>query len=266
MRVQHPGLGVLCSGLLWTDEEMESALTVRMQPRLSDTDAHGASANELARLARRLYVAGPYLLRKMMHYRIAICPFERLIAQVPPGASVLDVGCGAGLFLALLAGTRSGIRGVGFDSSGAAIDVAVRMAERLRLLGIAADLRFLHRDVAAPWPDELFDVVSLVDVLHHVPPAHQREVIENAARHVKPGGILLYKDMANRPAFYAWMNRLHDLIVARQWIHYLPIDMVERWAQEFELTPTHADTFTRLWYRHELRIFVKPPHLAGFPA
>jgi 2-polyprenyl-3-methyl-5-hydroxy-6-metoxy-1,4-benzoquinol methylase len=214
--------------------------------------------DELALLAQQLYVGGPYLMRKMMHYRIRICPFECLVPHVAPKASVLDVGCGAGLFLALLAGAVPGVAGVGFDSSLPAIDAAVRMAEQVKLLGLGADLRFVRLDIAEPWPAGLFDVVSLVDLLHHVPPAHQKSVVERATKKVKPGGVLLYKDMANQPAFHASMNRLHDLLVARQWIHYLPIRCVDDWTAQFGLVLAHAEAISRLWYRHELRIYRKP--------
>jgi len=217
------------------------------------------SADELAALARRLYVRGPYLMRKMMHYRIRICPFESLIPHVAPGASVLDVGCGAGLFLALLAGAVPGVAGVGFDSSRPAIDTALQMTEQAKLAGLNADLRFLRLDVAAPWPDGYFDVVNLVDVMHHVPRVHQKSVIQQATEKVKPGGVLLYKDMADQPFFPASMNRLHDLVLARQWINYLPIRLVDEWAGEFGMAPAHAETMSRLWYRHELRIFRKSP-------
>jgi 2-polyprenyl-3-methyl-5-hydroxy-6-metoxy-1,4-benzoquinol methylase len=214
--------------------------------------------DELALVAQQLYVGGPYPMRKMMHYRIFICPFERLIPHVAPGASVLDVGCGAGLFLALLAGTVPEVSGVGFDSSRPAIDAAVRMTKQVKLSRPGTDLRFVRLDVGEPWPAGLFDVVSLVDVLHHVPPAHQKSVIESAANKVRPGGVLIYKDMANRPAFHASINRLHDLLLARQWIHYLPIRCVDDWTAEFGLALTHAEAISRLWYRHELRIYRKP--------
>lgn len=210
---------------------------------------------ELSRLARQLYIEGPFLMRKMMHWRIGICPFERVIRHVPPGASVLDVGCGAGLFLALLAGAE--IDGVGFDSSRPAIDTAVRMAERVKLAGLPAKLRFIRLDVSEPWPEGLFDVVSLVDVMHHIPPAHQKSVFEQAVGKVKAGGMLLYKDMANQPAFPAGMNRLHDLVLARQWIHYVPIRRLNEWAEEIGLTEVHAETMSRLFYRHELLVYRK---------
>lgn len=218
----------------------------------------GTGVDELARLARRLYVEGPYLMRKMMHYRIRICPFERILYHVPSGASVLDVGCGAGLFLALLAGTVPDLTGIGFDSSGPAIKTAERMSEEVRRMGLRSALQFLRLDVAEPWPSGTFDVVSLVDVLHHVRPEHQKSVFERASKHVKANGILLYKDMANQPVFHAGMNRLHDLLLARQWIHYVPIHHVDEWARELGLTISHAEGMTRFWYRHELRVYRRP--------
>ncbi len=213
---------------------------------------------ELVDLSRRLYVRGPLLMRKMMHYRIHICPFERLIGNVPPGASVLDVGCGAGLFLALVAGSVPGVRGVGFDTSGVAIETAVQMTEQVRSLGLDASLEFLRLDVADPWPAGQFDVVSLIDVLHHVPPQFQKTVVTMAWEKVRAGGVLLYKDMADRPWFPAAMNRLHDLVLARQWIHYLPIVRVDEWAREFGATLVASETTTRVWYRHEMRVLRKP--------
>ena len=37
---------------------------------------------------------------------------------------------------------------------------------------------------------------------------------------VKPGGQLVIKDMNDRPIFHALMNRIHDLIFARESINY----------------------------------------------
>jgi SAM-dependent methyltransferase len=209
-------------------------------------------------LARRFYVDGPWLMRKMMHFRIHICPFERLIPHVKPGSSVLDVGCGAGLFLALLTGTVQHVAGTGFDTSEPAIQTALRMVEHVRKLGLPAELGFLRLDAAEQWPSGQFDVVSVIDVMHHVPPAYQDRVPGLAARSLKPGGLLLYKDMADQPFLPAAMNRLHDLVCAQQWIHYAPIDAVEEWARQSGLELTYSEATSRLWYRHELRIFRKP--------
>lgn len=217
------------------------------------------TARELAADAQVLYAHGPFLFRKLQHLRPFICPFEALLPFVPPRASILDVGCGGGLWLNLLA--RRGLlsSGIGFDSSRAAIDLASAAAHRaLSSAKVPASLTFLHLDVRAPWPDGTFNAVSIIDVMHHVPPASQRDVLALAAAHVAPGGVLIYKDMCRRPHWRASMNRLHDLVMARQWIHYCPVQQVEQWAGELGLSLIHAAFHSRYWYGHELRVFTRP--------
>lgn len=213
----------------------------------------------LSALAKTAYTRGPLLLRRLQHYRPFISPFDRLLPHVPHGATILDVGCGGGLFLMLLAQNRHITLGVGFDSAAPAIQTARAAASGLGQLGSL--LRFEHLDATAPWPAEpaLFDVVSIIDVIHHVPPPFQKSVILTAAARVRPGGILLYKDMCRRPRWRAAMNRLHDLVMARQWIHYAPIAAVEAWSHEAGLTLIHSEDTNRWWYGHELRIFSKAP-------
>jgi 2-polyprenyl-3-methyl-5-hydroxy-6-metoxy-1,4-benzoquinol methylase len=127
------------------------------------------------------------------------------------------------------------------------------MAEKAKRRG--QDLQFFQLSANQPWPQSEFDVVALVDVLHHIPVKERESAFLSAAARVKPGGLLLYKDMAQRPWLPALMNRLHDLIVARQWITYIPVSHVEKWAARNELTLLHAEEISRLWYRHQLRVF-----------
>ena len=215
------------------------------------------SRRRLSALARELYVDGPWLKKKLQHWRPQICPFERLVPHVPIGASVLDVGCGCGLFLGLLAGTGRLGRGTGFDISPAAIAVASAMGQRLNRRGGAADrtVEFVQIDAGAPWPAGTFDIVSMIDVMHHIPPADQRRFFSLAAQKLSPGSALLYKDMCRRPIWRAAANRLHDLLLARQWIHTVPIALVESWAAEEGLQCDHAERIDVLWYGHELRVF-----------
>ncbi|MGH8130113.1 MAG: class I SAM-dependent methyltransferase [Steroidobacteraceae bacterium] len=209
------------------------------------------SAARLAGVAATLFANDAMTQR----FRPYICPFEELLPIVPAGSSVLDVGCGGGLFLGLLA-VEGGIRsGVGFDSSPSAIAVAQRMRRRAVEHGARATLDFQHRDAAAPWPEGTFDVVSVIDVMHHVPRRGQRSLFELAAARVGPSGLMIYKDIAGAPVWRAWANRLHDLLVARQWIDYVPIDQVERWGADLGLALVDARAFNRYWYRHELRVF-----------
>jgi 2-polyprenyl-3-methyl-5-hydroxy-6-metoxy-1,4-benzoquinol methylase len=218
---------------------------------VSPPDSSRLSAAQLSEFASRLFVDGPFTQR----YRPFICPFEELLPIVPEGSSILDVGCGGGLFLGLLAAGGRIRSGLGFDSAAPAIAVAQRMRRRATAHDIKATLDFQHRGVDDPWPDGFFDVVSIIDVMHHLPPLAQRSVFEMAAARLHPSGLLIYKDMVRKPAWRAWANRLHDLLMARQWIHYVPIDQVEQWGRELGLALVDARSFNRYCYGHELRVF-----------
>ncbi len=209
-------------------------------------------------MAQRLYRSAPTVARTLQSLRPYICPFDDLLDQIPAEAHILDVGCGAGLLLGLVAQTYPHATGIGFDSSGHAILAAQKMAATN---GFADRIRFEHRAVGDAWPTGPFDAVSLVDVLHHIPPEHQQSVIEQSFAHVCPGGVLIYKDMGQRPLFSALWNRAHDLVLARQWIHYRAIADVRRWldAQGAQITKTDARSMGP--YAHEL-IIAKKPDLA----
>lgn len=213
--------------------------------------------HQIRQYARQMFRDVPVPGRWIQTLRPRICPFNRLIGHVPPGSSLLDVGCGSGLFLGLLASGRFIGKGIGFDANADAIDRAEAMRSALEPEQ-AERIEFLRRDARDPWPEGTFDVVALVDVLHHVPPASQQSVFIQAVEKIKPGGRLLYKDMARRPRWSALANRLHDLVMAREWIHYRDINDVRRWGCDAGLTLTVERRKRLYWYTHEWLVFDKP--------
>lgn len=210
--------------------------------------------SDILRAARVLFQDGPLLMRTMQRLRPHVCPFEALLRVVPRGASVLDVGCGSGIFLGLLHYFGYDVNGLGFDSSRPAIQCAQAMAERHG----GGAIRFERIPVGDRWPEGRFDVVSMIDVMHHIPVQHQESAFLAACERVSPGGFLLYKDMSDRPFPLAAANRLHDLVIAREWIHYVPVATVERWATSLGMTVEQPSTHRLLWYRHDLRVFGIP--------
>lgn len=216
------------------------------------------SPGGLSTLASEICTEGPPQMRLMQRWRPYICPFHELLQLVPVGSQQLDVGCGTGLFLSLLAVTGRIESGAGFDPSGHAIAIAQGTAEQLLRRGYTSRLKFTTASVTDAWPNERYDVISIIDVMHHLPPGAQRKLITEAASHLRPGGLLLYKDMVRRPLWRAWTNRIHDLLVARQWIRYVPIEVVEAQAREAGLEMIAAKAINVFWYGHELRTFRKP--------
>jgi 2-polyprenyl-3-methyl-5-hydroxy-6-metoxy-1,4-benzoquinol methylase len=231
-----------------------------------------ATPRHLAGQTQQLFTSGPRFKRLIQHYRPYICPFGDLIEQIPQGATVLDVGCGGGMFLGLLASAGRIGRGVGFDTSASAIETARAMA--MRLPAEQQVLTFHQLDAAADWPTApddgnesgesaasdltLFDAVSIIDVVHHVPRRHHGDLIRRAARRLRPGGTLLVKDIPPRPIWRATANRLHDLVLARQWVHLPRPGDIRSWADEAGLRLVRRERINMLWYGHEMMVFEKP--------
>lgn len=172
---------------------------------------------------------------------------------VPSGARVLDFGCGTGALLALLSERKQIASGIGCDVSGDAI--ATAKAAQTRLSNDVLDFR--HVMDLAEIPTNTFDVVIMVDVLHHIPSKRQREAIDVAARRVAPGGRLIYKDMTQHPFWRRWANTTHDLLLSRQLVHYVAPDTVASWALDDGMTLLHSEDYSRFVYGHQLRVFLR---------
>ena len=101
------------------------------------------------------------------------------------GQAVLDAGCGAGGFLAWLAGTGAFARLAGADIATRAIELAAE-----RVPGAELHVAPLHQ---LPFADAAFDVVTVNDVLQHVPERTVGAALRECGRVLRPGGLLLIR-------------------------------------------------------------------------
>ncbi|NLX04668.1 MAG: class I SAM-dependent methyltransferase [Phycisphaerae bacterium] len=103
---------------------------------------------------------------------------------------LLDIGCGTGTFISMLAETSLPVRAYG-------LDMAVRMcqigAEKTRRLGIDDRIGFIVADSEhLPLEEGAFDVVTCSNSFHHYP--HQSVVVAQMYRALRPGGRLIILD------------------------------------------------------------------------
>ena len=103
-----------------------------------------------------------------------------LLAEAQAGERVLDLGCGAGRFVAAL-------RDAGADPVG--VELAEGALERARRNAPGADLRALGEEGAIPLEDASVDLVWCSEVLEHVPDT--AGVLSEARRVLRTGGRLL---------------------------------------------------------------------------
>jgi cyclopropane fatty-acyl-phospholipid synthase-like methyltransferase len=200
------------------------------------------------------YENAPFLQRSLIKARPWICPWEPLLEAVPEGSHVFDIGCGTGLYLMMLAESGKIEKGLGRDINLPALEAARSAAQKRGHEG----LNFEQASSVEDWPSEKFDVVSAIDLFHHIPPDLQKTFFEQAVARVRPGGRFVYKDMADAPFFSAALNRAHDLVLARQWISYVPLEDVKAWGEDCGLVLIQERCYTKMGYAHELLVFEKP--------
>jgi 2-polyprenyl-3-methyl-5-hydroxy-6-metoxy-1,4-benzoquinol methylase len=184
-----------------------------------------------------------------------VCPFDRILPFVPEGADVLDVGCGNGALLALLAATGRMSSGLGCDLSAPALEAARAAVRRVGREDIVA---FRHISSVEDVPAEGRDVVVMVDVLHHVPVEQRQHAVSEAARRVKPGGLFIYKDMTDKPFGRRLAHTVDDLIFAHELVRQVSPELVEQWAEAEGLTLVASEYVPRLIYGNVLRVFSRP--------
>ena len=162
------------------------------------------------------------------------------------------MGCGSGLFLLFLASFDKLEKGVGFDVAQDAIGIAKTAASRLSNPDC---VQFLVRSVEEGIPQGDWSVVSAIDVIHHIPPRYQAGFIRDLCAATPPGARLIIKDMVARPRWRALANRMHDLLMAKQWVHHAGPETVESWVTDTDMVCVQRSRSSMLWYGHWTLVF-----------
>ena len=147
-------------------------------------------------------------LRDRLHMMVRwrVCPLPAIASCVPGSGVIVDLGCGHGLFSQLLARAAPDRRVIGID-----LDVhKIALAKTLQL----PNLEFIAGDVA------VVDVppaqaVTILDVFYLVPYAVQERLLEACAAKLAPGGVIVLKEMAERPRWKVWLNWLEETLAVR---------------------------------------------------
>ncbi|MFQ5801485.1 MAG: class I SAM-dependent methyltransferase [Candidatus Methylomirabilales bacterium] len=166
-------------------------------------------------IGARLRVLGRYLL----------CPYSCLLGLFPPAGRILDVGCGDGLLLFLLslepesqARTHAGI-----DPDKDKISVA----RRARI-----DNAEFHLGEVSTLPSDAYDCVAIIDVLYLLPKSQWAEFLENSVRVLRKSGLLIVKEIADKPRWKSWFAYIEEILAIRvigmtkgDVPHFEPIDV-----------------------------------------
>ncbi|HWS72557.1 MAG TPA: methyltransferase domain-containing protein, partial [Thermoanaerobaculia bacterium] len=145
-------------------------------------------------LLHRTFRSLPLGARLHALIRFLTCPFLRVVAHVPPGARVLEIGAGHGVFLAL-AKDAGAARATGVEPDLRKVFVAPRSLEFI-----------------AGFDDAVrghFDAIAMIDVLYAIPKSEWDPLLERIAARTD---LLLLKEMDPRRRLKNAWNRLQETI------------------------------------------------------
>jgi SAM-dependent methyltransferase len=130
-------------------------------------------------ISERFFVSG----------RMLSAPLAEVASRVPPGR-VVDIGCGHGVLVSLLANARPDRRVLGIDPDPRKIAWARASVGRLPNV----ELRVATAD--ALWPDlaSSFEGAVIADVLYLLPVGQWELFLAATLRLLRPGGLLLLKE------------------------------------------------------------------------
>ncbi len=153
---------------------------------------------------------------------------------LPPGSTILEVGCGNADLAARMTDGFAPVRCVAVDLEPRQIEAARQNLARRYPAGAPAALELRAADMLGlPFPPAQFDAVLAFEALHHAGPDHHDfERIAGALaeidRVLRPGGVLVYEDFVRTDRLQSWLaghgyaigpvlrRRRHESAIARK--------------------------------------------------
>lgn len=175
--------------------------------------------------------------------REALCPFFHIESHIPTTGTIIDIGCGYGLMAHVLAMLGPQRTVIGVDKS----EYRIGKAQATLRETPGAKLTFMCEDIrTAPLRD--CDGVTMVDVLHHMPTTLQEEVLRRLPEIVRPGGVVVIKEFADRPRWKYWATLLFEAVFyPNDKLTYRPIPewqaLLEQLGFRVTLHEEHAGSF-----------------------
>jgi len=187
---------------------------------------------------------------------------DELLQFMPREGQVLELGCGFGLFALYFAQSHPGLQLTGIDLNASRIAMAQRAAQRLDVQQVSFHVGDA-RDLSL---EQTFDAIYMLDIVHHLPPESVEPLLRQLKQRLKPGGILLIKDVDTRPRRKMYFTLALDLLMTRgEMPHYWPSGELIEVLQRCGFQVFSHDMVDLLPYSHRLYFCVQEGlnHLTG---
>lgn len=168
--------------------------------------------SDLIKFLKSKTVNSGFMDQLKVSYRPLISPFDSLINELQSTTSIFDIGCGSGQFALLLAEFTHVKKIGGIEIEQKLVTNAIELLKPFRN---KLDYRFDTFDGKTLPSLSGYEVILLIDVLHHVPAREQLDFLQSIFNVMEKGSLLIIKDIdASSP--FVYFNKMHDLIFASE--------------------------------------------------
>ena len=135
--------------------------------------------------------------------RMFLVSFKKIESLIPKEGKILDIGCGNGLFCHYMQLTSEKRTIIGVDND----------ENRIKTARITANnnpgLQFHHGDANATDLGGI-QIITLIDLLHHMPFEAQEKLLADIYDNLKDQGVLIVKDLQKKPTWKYVLHYIHD--------------------------------------------------------
>ncbi|MFC1867380.1 SDR family NAD(P)-dependent oxidoreductase [Thermodesulfobacteriota bacterium] len=161
------------------------------------------SIKEIKRSVAKRYIKNNTVSRVQAFLKTSLVPLNTFDNELPQDGVILDLGCGEGILANLVSAIRPECNIIGIDLKSDRVDKAKKNAlpNASFLNGDILDLSYDYRNLAA---------VILNDVVHHQYYRRHQTLIFNALNMLRPGGLLILKEVDQMDHADVSMTRFFD--------------------------------------------------------
>lgn len=195
----------------------------------------------------------PFISYLKMVYRPYICPFNRILKEINKNKRIFDIGFGNGTLLTLCAEYLSPVKisGVEIDR-----DLLENANKILSSYNIDKNLELFD---GSNIPHEIsnYNVITLIDVIHHIPRNQQFSFLKNIIYKASSNTKIIIKDI-DRENPLVFFNKIHDFLFSRQKTHERDLkELTEFFRKQKTVDLQIVETKTMFVYPHFLLVLKK---------
>ena len=151
----------------------------------------------------------PLFAKIYLKLRPLIIPFDVIEEHIPKTGTIVDIGCGYGIFASYIASKSTKRNVIGIDLNKKRIFLAKKKFSNI------ANLKFICNNITSSEIPHA-DGITAIDVIHHIPTLElQTSLLKTCFSVLGENGKLIIKDVDTKPLWKYLFNWIHDYLMTR---------------------------------------------------